>query len=161
MGRFYRLQDYNFLRSFFQEMKLPYFDRSWSFLVLGVVWTSTTLHYRTRFGTSYSLFLPWSLVPPCWPLLIRNRLLHLLLSRSSPELLPLSLCRFRDLFFHLVQCSSLLHLLLSWSFLGLLHLIHDCFRDFYWWWWWWWLFPRLGGFWENVRQFISRLRLLF
>ena len=22
---------------------------------------------------------------------------------------------------------------------------------------WWWIFPRVGGFWENVRQFISRL----
>ena len=28
-------------------------------------------------------------------------------------------------------------------------------------WWWWWLFPRVRGFWENVRQFIPRLRFFF
>ena len=27
--------------------------------------------------------------------------------------------------------------------------------------WWWWLFPRVRGFWENVRQFIPRLRFFF
>ena len=27
--------------------------------------------------------------------------------------------------------------------------------------WWWWLFPRLRGFWENVRPFISRLLFVF
>ena len=27
--------------------------------------------------------------------------------------------------------------------------------------WWWWLFPRLRGFWENVRPFISRLCFVF
>ena len=26
---------------------------------------------------------------------------------------------------------------------------------------WWWLFPRVQGFWENVQQFIPRLRFLF
>ena len=26
---------------------------------------------------------------------------------------------------------------------------------------WWWLFPRVRGFWENVRQFIPRLRCFF
>ena len=29
------------------------------------------------------------------------------------------------------------------------------------WWWWWWLFPRMRGFWENVRQFISHLNFFF
>ena len=28
-------------------------------------------------------------------------------------------------------------------------------------WWWWWLFPRVWGFWENVWQFIPRLRFFF
>ena len=28
-------------------------------------------------------------------------------------------------------------------------------------WWWWWLFPRVRGFWENVRLFIPRLRFFF
>ena len=27
--------------------------------------------------------------------------------------------------------------------------------------WWWWLFPRVRGFWENVRQFIPQLRFFF
>ena len=27
--------------------------------------------------------------------------------------------------------------------------------------WWWWLFPRVRGFWENVRQFIPGLRFFF
>ena len=27
--------------------------------------------------------------------------------------------------------------------------------------WWWWLFPRVRGFWENVRPFIPRLRSFF
>ena len=31
----------------------------------------------------------------------------------------------------------------------------------WWWWWWWWLFPRLWGFGENVRPFITRLRFFF
>ena len=31
-------------------------------------------------------------------------------------------------------------------------------HDWWWWWWWWWLFPRVRGFWENVRQFSPRLR---
>ena len=28
-------------------------------------------------------------------------------------------------------------------------------------WWGWWLFPRVRGFWENVRLFIPRLRFFF
>ena len=31
----------------------------------------------------------------------------------------------------------------------------------WWWWWWWWLFPRVRGFWENVRRFIPRQRSFF
>ena len=27
--------------------------------------------------------------------------------------------------------------------------------------WWWWLFPRVRGFWENVRQFVPRQRFFF
>ena len=30
-----------------------------------------------------------------------------------------------------------------------------------WWRWWWWLFPRVRGFWENVRQFSPRLLFFF
>ena len=28
----------------------------------------------------------------------------------------------------------------------------------WWWWWWWWLSPRVRRFWENVQQFVPRLR---
>ena len=45
--------------------------------------------------------------------------------------------------------------LYSWQHVRIQELIHSC-GNF----WWWGLFPRLRGFWQNVRPFISCLRFL-